>query len=958
MRWHLALAAALIGVWSITAHAASTIVPNLLPVGIPANAGLINQNFGNAINDVNALQTQNAGVTAPSNPSAGNLWLSIPQNSTTFTLNEWDGKVWVPIGSFDSVNHIWMPPIGGGVPPTILSATTTDLGSVPQATVSISGVNAIQSFGASAPAGTIKVVLFTAATPLINSASLILPQGVNITQTAGSNISALALGAGTWRVLFDSDIVAPTFNITGGAVASNNAALEALPSTATTFVTRLGFAAAGDAPPLGFIPSGSACILNAGAGDGGSQVASADGKCWLARFSGSMDIREWGADPTDTNDSTGPVTAALAYCGTVGGTVTPGNGAYKVLSANITVPTGCTWDSGIWIGNQVGTGGSAIFATKPAIWLNPAFTIQLANNAGFYNTAVFQNGLSVPTSLRTAYQGIASFAGTALTAVGNNPHVSDVYVIGFNQAFTQSASLATSAWARPYIDHFFYDSTNGISLTSVQDVGTISTIEGFPFYTANQAWSAVTSSISAIANNGSGAIRITVPSTATFQTGDVDEVGNIVSGSTGARGRWPVTVVDATHLDLQGSQFAPAPVCTWGGVFVLGSQAMTCNSVSGLWVGMVIPATAGIPTNDSILAIDQHSDTVYLTSPATAGGSAVTVNFAQGGSYSGDGIIYQNTIYRTGKGLEILNSAEVKFNDVFLYGYDTSYHFGGSAVNAWAHCVSCSDDHYTPPGDPTSVSLLIDGEAGVSSWIGGQLNGAGTAVVMNTTNGNAQTISDAWISTNSGLHMAMSLQQGRLTLVGDTMYNSQISILDTISNVTLGSDDFFGSSILFNTATGFAQVRTNIDSATILAAGQGAVYQKACVDPSGLQLQLQFGGSSTGITYAANNNACYYRNVGGFVIVTFNMLLTSKGSATGAATLANLPLESQIISVGTGALYGNNMNSLTGQVLAQVNPGSTTVYLFESGTTGETTLTNSSFNNNSEIAGTITYPIQ
>jgi hypothetical protein len=75
MRWHLALAAAFLSAWAVTAHAASTIVPNLLPIGIPANAGLINQNFGNAINDVNALQTQNAGVTPPSNPSIGNLWL-------------------------------------------------------------------------------------------------------------------------------------------------------------------------------------------------------------------------------------------------------------------------------------------------------------------------------------------------------------------------------------------------------------------------------------------------------------------------------------------------------------------------------------------------------------------------------------------------------------------------------------------------------------------------------------------------------------------------------------------------------------------------------------------------------------------------------------------------------------------------------------------------------------------
>jgi hypothetical protein len=217
-------------------------------------------------------------------PVQADVFLSIPQNSTTFTLNEWDGKVWVPIGSFDSVNHIWMPPIGGGVPPTILSATTTDLGSVPQATVSISGVNAIQSFGASAPAGTVKIVLFTAATPLVNSASLILPQGINITQTAGSNISAVSLGGGVWRVLFDSIIAAPTFNITGGAVAGNNAALEVLASTSTNAVTRLGVTTPGDAPALVFITSNAACSLNSGAGDGGSQVPTSDGKCWLASF--------------------------------------------------------------------------------------------------------------------------------------------------------------------------------------------------------------------------------------------------------------------------------------------------------------------------------------------------------------------------------------------------------------------------------------------------------------------------------------------------------------------------------------------------------------------------------------------------------------------------------------------------------------------------------------------------
>jgi hypothetical protein len=73
-------------------------------------------------------------------------------------------------------------------------------------------------------------------------------------------------------------------SITGGITAASNSVLEATPSTATTSIVRLGFDTPGDSPSLQFIPSNAACSLNAGAGDGGSQVPSADGKCWLASF--------------------------------------------------------------------------------------------------------------------------------------------------------------------------------------------------------------------------------------------------------------------------------------------------------------------------------------------------------------------------------------------------------------------------------------------------------------------------------------------------------------------------------------------------------------------------------------------------------------------------------------------------------------------------------------------------
>lgn len=61
--------------------------------------------------------------------------------------------------------------------------------------------------------------------------------------------------------------------------------------------------------------------------------------------------------------------------------------------------------------------------------------------------------------------------------------------------------------------------------------------------------------VTGAANNGSGLVRLTVASTIGFTTG---EIGNVygVRGTSEANGAWTITVVDATHIDLQGSTFA------------------------------------------------------------------------------------------------------------------------------------------------------------------------------------------------------------------------------------------------------------------------------------------------------------------------------------------------------------------------------------------------------------------
>jgi hypothetical protein len=63
--------------------------------------------------------------------------------------------------------------------------------------------------------------------------------------------------------------------------------------------------------------------------------------------------------------------------------------------------------------------------------------------------------------------------------------------------------------------------------------------------------------VTGAANNGSGLIRLTVASTAAWSTGSKVVVAS-VGGTTEANGNWVVTVVDATHVDLQGSTFSNA----------------------------------------------------------------------------------------------------------------------------------------------------------------------------------------------------------------------------------------------------------------------------------------------------------------------------------------------------------------------------------------------------------------
>lgn len=121
---------------------------------------------------------------------------------------------------------------------------------------------------------------------------------------------------------------------------------------------------------------------------------------------------------------------------------------------------------------------------------------------------------------------------------------------------------------------------------------------------------------------------------------------------------------------------------------------------------------------------------------------------------------------------------------------------------------------------------------------------------------------------------------------------------------------------------------------------------------------LTFGGASVGITYAAQLGS--YQNVGGFIIASYLITLTSKGSSTGAVLVTGLPGPPDTILGVTGngdISYYENMSGLTGALSANINAATSNFAISQSGSTGMVQLASTNFTNTSVLYGTIVYPV-
>jgi len=172
-------------------------------------------NFATQINTaLDALISKNSGSSSPTNfpttsgaPTQAQDWWDTSPGGGIITDRIYDGSQFLEKGAVDTTNHIWMPKVGGGNG-TIAAAATTDLGSVPQTFITLTGAvpgTPITSFGNNALLQTgesrfLRVTAGTAGIITFNATSMILPMGVDLSFNGGDTFHAIFLGGGNWLV--------------------------------------------------------------------------------------------------------------------------------------------------------------------------------------------------------------------------------------------------------------------------------------------------------------------------------------------------------------------------------------------------------------------------------------------------------------------------------------------------------------------------------------------------------------------------------------------------------------------------------------------------------------------------------------------------------------------------------------------------------------------------------------
>jgi hypothetical protein len=121
---------------------------------------------------------------------------------------------------------------------------------------------------------------------------------------------------------------------------------------------------------------------------------------------------------------------------------------------------------------------------------------------------------------------------------------------------------------------------------------------------------------------------------------------------------------------------------------------------------------------------------------------------------------------------------------------------------------------------------------------------------------------------------------------------------------------------------------------------------------------LQFGGAAVGMTYASTPVGRYTK-IGRTVFATGTLVLTAKGSSTGAATIAGLPFTSANDGIPVSAAIGHatGMVAVSGAVIATLAANASRLTLYGSSNGGAAAMIHSNVGNSSSLTFSVTYDV-
>jgi hypothetical protein len=184
---------------------------------------------------------------------------------------------------------------------------------------------------------------------------------------------------------------------------------------------------------------------------------------------------------------------------------------------------------------------------------------------------------------------------------------------------------------------------------------------------------------------------------------------------------------------------------------------------------------------------------------------------------------------------------------------------------------------------------------------------------------------------------------------GSSIDEVRMSILSGSGNVIFGKNIGIGATTPTTSGTGITFPATQSASSNANTLDD---YEEGGFVPT-----ITFGGASVGVTYNTTYTGATYTKIGNRVCVSGYVLLNSKGTSTGSASIGNLPFVSESGATRyLGASVGGSSFTFANQFWARIGPTSTSIDLIETTEAGVNTfITDADFTNSTEIYFSATY---